>query len=353
MGMGLCVSSAINPALSRSASYAWRLIVVATAIAIMAWGLARIAIIIGAMFVALLITRILMPIARALRRARFSDGAAAAASMGLFLILLCGTISAASFTVVGQIDSLSESLDSGARDIERWIVSTSVIDVSNADLERYRQSAANSLAKVGSSGGSSVLVGVITVGKLIVGLFLALIVSFFFLKDGERFRDGVVNMFPTQHQSLAAEAANRAWGALGGYLRGSALLGTVEAAIVGTTLAVTGSSLIAPVMVLTFIGAFVPVVGAIATGVIAILVALATSGLTAALIMAGVALAVQQLDNDLLAPVLYGKALRLHPLFVLLGVAAGGSAFGITGSVCAVPVIAMLSGVRDAFENRE
>ena len=110
-------------------------------------------------------------------------------------------------------------------------------------------------------------------------------------------------------------------------------------AVIGTPL--VGSSLVVPVMVVTFLAAFVPLVGAIAAGVVAVLVALVTAGPVPALIVAAVAIIVQQLDNDLLAPVIYGRALKLHPLVVLLGIAAGGALFGFVGTVFAVPVLAV------------
>ena len=349
---GVTTNSSVPPMLDRLASYAWCLLVIAAAVAVLAWAIGRIAVVVGAAFLALIISRGLHPVAKLLRRARLGPGAAAAVSLLLFVLISMGIVSAATATVVGQMDSLSETLDAGARDIEEWVTSLSIINVDSSDLERLRKQVAESISTVGG-GNASVVSGAMTIGKLIVGLLLALIVAFFFLKDGTTFRTRAVRLLPERHRPVAVDAANRAWDALGGYLRGSAFLGVLEAAVIGITLAATGSSLIAPVMILTFIAAFVPIVGAIAAGVIAILVALATSGVTAALIMAAVALVVQQLDNDVLAPVLYGRALRLHPLVVLLGVAAGGSAFGLAGSVCAVPVLAVLSGIREAFRARD
>lgn len=136
-------------------------------------------------------------------------------------------------------------------------------------------------------------------------------------------------------------AAERVWEAAGGYLKGAALLGQVEGIAIGVTLWAVGGSLAIPVAVITFIAAFIPIVGAIVAGVVATLVALATAGLTPAIIVAVVAFVVQQFDNDLLAPVIYGKSLQLHPLVILLGIAAGGALFGLVGTFLAVPLLAM------------
>jgi predicted PurR-regulated permease PerM len=140
---------------------------------------------------------------------------------------------------------------------------------------------------------------------------------------------------------VVGRSFRRGWDAAGGYLKGAAILGVVEAATIGLTLFFVGSSLVAPVMIITFLAAFIPIVGAVAAGVIATLVALVTAGTVPALIVAGVAIVVQQLDNDLLAPVIYGKAIRLHPLVILLGIAAGGALFGFVGTFFAVPFLAV------------
>jgi predicted PurR-regulated permease PerM len=124
-------------------------------------------------------------------------------------------------------------------------------------------------------------------------------------------------------------------------------LGAIEAAVMAVTLLLVGADLVLPVAMITFLAAFVPIVGAIAAGIVATLVALATAGPLAAAVVAAVAVIVQQLDNDILAPVVYGRALRLHPLVVLVGIAAGGALFGLVGTLLAVPVLAVVWNVAD------
>jgi predicted PurR-regulated permease PerM len=133
----------------------------------------------------------------------------------------------------------------------------------------------------------------------------------------------------------------QAWETLGGYLRGAALLGVVEGTIIGATVALVGGRLAVPVGVLTFMLAFVPFAGAIVAAVLAVLVTLATAGGPAALIVLIVAVAVQQLDNELLAPVVYGRTLQLHPVVLLVAIVAGGALFGLPGTILAVPVTAV------------
>jgi putative heme transporter len=165
--------------------------------------------------------------------------------------------------------------------------------------------------------------------------------TFFMLRDGRRFAEWVSSRVGGDRPSRIRGALDAAWATLAGYLRGAALLGLLEAVITGLTLKIVGGSLVAPVMMLTVLGAFVPVVGALLAGIVAVLVALVTAGTGPAIVVAVVALAVQQLDNDILAPIIYGRALELHPVVVLLSVVGGGALFGLVGTVLAVPMVAV------------
>jgi putative heme transporter len=179
----------------------------------------------------------------------------------------------------------------------------------------------------------------------LAGFILALVLTFFFLKDGRKFQRWARAHLPADREELFTTLAGRAWGALAGYLRGAAFIGLVEAIIIGVTLWLVGARLPVPVAVLTFLGAFFPLVGAVAAGIVATLVALVSGGTGDALIVAIVALAVQQFDNDLLAPLIYGKAINLHPVVVLLTLSAGATLGGLIGAFVAVPIAAVISAV--------
>jgi len=167
------------------------------------------------------------------------------------------------------------------------------------------------------------------------------------MKDRDTFIGlGLRTVRPDRRPTLRA-LGERAWRTLGGYLRGVALLGIVEAAIIGAAVWLVGGNLVAAVIVVTLLGAFVPIVGAVIAGVVAVLVTLVTAGPTPALIIAVVAIVVQQLDNDLLAPVIYGRSLQLHPLVILLGIATGSALFGFVGALLAVPVLSVALNVID------
>lgn len=129
------------------------------------------------------------------------------------------------------------------------------------------------------------------------------------------------------------------------------MLGIVEAMIIGAAVWIVGGRLVAAIVVVTLLGAFVPIVGAVVAGIIAVLVTLVTAGTTPAIIVAVVAIVVQQLDNDVLAPVIYGRSLQLHPLVILLGIASGSALFGVVGALLAVPVLSVILNVIDEGRN--
>ena len=262
-----------------------------------------------------------------------------------FLVVIVAAVGFVGWAVAGELDDLGSTLSEGVDDITDWLVDDSPFNVTRDDVERWREQAGDALSTFVGSGDGAVLSGAIVAGEIVVGALLALIVTFFFLRDGRRFVSRAIDLLPATSRTTARRACLRAWDATGGYLRGAAILGLVEAIIIGVTSLLVGADLVVAVMVVTFLAAFVPIVGAVAAGVVATLVALVTAGNVPALIVAAVAIAVQQLDNDLLAPVIYGRALRLHPLVILLGIAAGGSLFGFVGTVFAVPVLAVALNV--------
>jgi predicted PurR-regulated permease PerM len=140
-----------------------------------------------------------------------------------------------------------------------------------------------------------------------------------------------------------SELLNRAWDTLGGFIRTQALVSFIDAVLIGIALGVVGQPLWVPLAVITFIGGFIPIVGAFASGAIAVLVTLVTNSPQDALIILVVIIIVQQLEGNVLSPVLQGKSMNLHPAVVLLAVTAGGSMFGITGAFLAVPVTATVT----------
>ncbi len=337
----------VHPFVDRLGAYSWRLIGIGVVALAVVWLLGRMRTAVAPIVIAVLLTRALAPISNWLRRHRWRPSLAAVGAILAFFLLLAGVSAVIVPAVADEADSLGPTLTQAIDDVEDWLVDDSPFDVSRATVDQLRERASERVDALFSSAGDDgvVLDGAALVAEVVAAVLLALLLTFFMLREGDRFATWAIGHARPARRPKLRRAADSGWAALGGYLKGAALLGAVESVIIGATLFLVGGSLVAPVMLLTFCGAFIPIVGAIAAGVIAVLVALVTAGPFAALIVAGVAIVVQQLDNDLLAPVIYGKALNLHPVAVLLSVVAGGALFGIAGTILAVPVVAVAVNV--------
>lgn len=338
----------INPAVDRIAAYSWRLIVIAVVVVGLVWLLGQLRVVVFSLAVALLLARALHPVAQWLHRRGLRPGLAAIATVVAFLAVLGLGGSLIVPTIVDEFADLGPTVSDGLDDVQDWLINDSPFDVSQADLDRIRDQAGERIRELASSSGGAVVSGATLLVEFLTGLVLALLLAFFMLKDGDRFVGWVERKAPAERRPEVRAGGRGAWAALGGYLRGAALLGIVEAIILGITLLVVGADLIVPVMVLTFAAAFVPILGAVVAGVVAVLTALVTAGATGAIVVAVVAIVVQQLDNDLLAPVIYGRALALHPVTILLSLTAGGALFGLAGTILAVPVVAVAINVTAA-----
>ena len=333
--------------LDRAAAWSWRVLVVAAALALLLWVVGRLWPMFLPLVVAAFLSRILAGPAQWLRAHGWRPGLAAGAVLVGFLLVLAAALAGVGAAVAGETDDLGPTVGEAVDDLEGWLVDDSPFDVSRSDVEQFREDAGDAVNDAARGSSGSLVSGAVIVFEVLAGLLIGLIVTFFALKDGERFVARARGLLPEHRRELADRTAARAWRTLGGYLKGAALLGLVEGVIIGVTLTLVGAELAIPVALLTFLAAFVPFVGAIVAGALATLVALATAGPFAAAIVLVVAIVVQQLDNDLLAPLVYGRALALHPVVILLAIIGGGAAFGIVGSVMAVPVTAVALNVAD------
>lgn len=236
--------------------------------------------------------------------------------------------------------------------MEGWLVD-GPLGLDRHDVQRYTRHPLDRLGDALESSAFSVSRGVRLAGEVVAAALLSLVLTFLFLKDGRRIQAAVVDRLPARHAELITAAAGRAWESVGGFLRGSAILGLVEGVIIGSTVALVGGALAVPVAVLTFCAAFFPIVGAVVAGAVAVLATLATADARAALIVLVVAVVVQQLDGDLLAPWVFGRAVDLHPAVVLVVLTAGGAVAGIAGAFIAVPITSAVVGVlRETWRHR-
>jgi predicted PurR-regulated permease PerM len=350
----------VHPTVDRLGAYSWRLIGIGIVALAAAWVLRQLWVVVLALAVAVLFSRALDPVAARLRRRGWRPGLVAISVMLGFALLIAGIVAALVPPIASEFDDLGPTIEDAVDDVEDWLVEDSPFDVSRRDIEDFRDGLDERVDQLTSQSGASsrVVDTTLVVVEVAAALLLAVITSFFMLKDGDRFGRWVLTLLPAERRTLVSRLSTRAWQTLGGYLRGAAMLGILEGAIIGLTLWIVGGRLAVPVAVITFFAAFVPFVGAIVAGAIAVMVALVTAGFGGAVVVLVVAVAVQQLDNDLLAPVVYGRQLNLHPLVVLFAITSGSALLGVAGAFFAVPVTAVVINVlaearRVAVEGRD
>jgi predicted PurR-regulated permease PerM len=189
----------------------------------------------------------------------------------------------------------------------------------------------------------TVLSGGKVVLEILAGVVLCLFVTFFLLKDGDRIWAWLSSFFRPEPRRRVRGAGNAAWQVLTGYVRGTVAIAAIHAVVIGTTLWVMKVPLLAPLVILVFLAAFVPLIGILVAGTLAVAVTLGTRGWLAAVVLVAIFIAENQLEGHLLQPLVVGRILRLHPLAVILVLAVGGLVGGIAGAVVAVPTAAALT----------
>jgi predicted PurR-regulated permease PerM len=324
--------------LRSSAAIAWRLLAVAAAIALSAYALAYVRVVVLPVIVALLVSTVLRPPTRWLMHHRFSDGVAAATVLLTAIALLAVALMMAGAAIGRQFADLADSVQAGIHEAGDAL-SQPPFNLSQADIEQRIDSAMNQLSDSSRALTGGVLHGAVVVGELLTGLIITLLLLFFFLKDGPRLWRWVVDTFGGRRATRLDELARRSYTALTGYVRGLFLVGAADAAMIGAGLAIIGIPLVVPLMLLTFLAAFVPLIGAFTAGLAAVLIALVSGGVAEALIVLALVIAVQQIEGHLLYPLIMGRTVHVHPIAVILALATGGILAGIIGVFISVPIV--------------
>lgn len=327
----------------RVTEWSWRLLGLAGFVFVATLLLWRLRLVVLPLFVAMLLVSVLAPLVVRLEKRGWPTLGATWLVFATFLLVLVGAGVAIVPPTISEFDGLSETIDEGLNDVEDWLVD-GPLNLDRSDVDDFTDDPVSRVTDVLRSSSDQLISGAVLVGEVLAGLLLALVLTFLLLKDGRRFQGWAIDHLPERRREVISATAGRAWAALAGYLRGAAILGIVEATIIGLALWLVGGSLVGPVAILTFFAAFFPIVGAVVAGAIATLVALTSAGFSAALIVLVVVVAVQQLDNDLLVPFIYGQTLELHPAVILIVLTGGGALGGIVGAFLAVPVTGAVGG---------
>ena len=334
----------IPPSLDRLTAYSWRFLVIIAAAAVFVWVLVQLRIIVLPVIVALLISTLLAPPAQWLRERGWPNLLATWLVILGAMAVVGGAFAFIAPRIVGQVGALTEDLRAGSERAIQWLTE-GPLGISEGQVQRFIDQASQRLQENSSTLTQGALAGAIKAVELVAATILTFVVTFFFVKDGPEMWRWAVDRLPAGRHRDINEIGRRAWTTLGAYIRGTALIALIDAVLIGIALWIVGVPLVAPLALLTFFGGFFPVVGAFAAGLVAVLVALASGGVIDALIIGIVITAIQQLEGDLLQPIIIGRAVKLHPLVVLLALTAGAIVAGVAGAFLAVPVAAVASTV--------
>ncbi len=328
----------VPASLERAASWSWRLLVCAVALFVAFAVLWYLRVIVLPAMVALTIAPALAPVAQLFRRRL--DRAAAALALVVGLAVVAGLVAIVTTSVLAQYEELVDSVSRAVGDITDRLEG----EPFNLSLDRT-EDLQSSLGDSWREASSYAAAGVQTGVGLVTGLVLAIAILYFILRDGAAFWNWILRRFSPETRPAVDRAGRRAWAVLGGFIRGTAIIAAIDAALIGIGLWLLGVPLAFALAVLVFISAFVPFVGAFLSGLVAVLVAFADGGWQVGLAALAIVVAVQFIEGNFLQPIVQSRTVDLHPAVILLAVAAGASLFGIPGAYLAVPVIAVVFAV--------
>lgn len=329
-------------ALRIAGAWSWRLL----AIGLVTYALLRvigtIRIVIIPLIIALLLSALLAPAVGWLLRARFPRSLATALVLVGGLAAVVGTLTRVVTEFVGGVPELSKNASEGIRQIQDWL-RTGPLHLSDNQLNSYIDEAQKWIDENTQALTSGALSTATTLFELLTGALLVLFATFFFLRDGGRIWRFMVRLLPVNARWRIDDAGRASWATLVAYVRATVLVAFIDAVGIGIFLVIFDVPFAFPLAALVFLGAFIPIVGATLSGAVAVLVALVDSGPVTAAIILGVVIGVQQIEGHILQPLIMGRAVAIHPLAVIVGIAAGVVLAGIVGALVAVPLIAVLN----------
>lgn len=327
-----------------AAEAGWRLLVLAGTVWVLMRVISAVQLVVLAFVAALLITALLQPTVARLQRYGVPRGLATAltAILGFVIMGLIGWF--VTWQVMENIDNLSTEIQDGIDELRRWLLNSPfhvTEDQINDIARNLREAISANTDEITSAG----LEGVTVIVEALTGILLTMFSTLFLLYDGKRIWQWTLKLVPAAARPGVAGAGPRAWRTLTAYVRGTVLVALIDAVFIGLGIFFLDVPMAVPLAVFIFLFAFIPLVGAVVSGALAVVVALVTQGVFTAVMTLAVVLAVQQIEGHILQPFILGRAVRVHPLAVVLAVAAGGLVAGIGGAVVAVPLVAVTNTV--------
>ncbi|QOK23256.1 AI-2E family transporter [Janibacter indicus] len=331
----------VPPTFRAASEWVWRSLVIGVGILALLWIISKLSEVVFPVIIALLLAALLEPLYQRLRVVLPRGLAAGATVLGTLAVLV------ALFSFVGnqfadQLDDIVGQVTQGIEESREWIVST--FGLTEGQITTWFTEQWAKVAQGEDLSARATQAG-LTVGHLLTSFFLAMFSLFFFLYDGPGIWAWIVRLFPRGARAKVLSSGAIAWNQLKAFTRATILVAGVDALGIGLGAFVLGVPFASGIALLVFVGSFVPIVGALVSGFIAVALAFVAKGPVTALIMLGVVIAVQQLESHVLQPLLLGRAVRVHPLAVILGIATGIIVGGVIGALVAVPTVAVLNAV--------
>lgn len=347
-------ADAVHPLVRQAAEWCWRLLIILAAALAAAYVAHKLTTVVIPLAVAMLAAALLAPLVDWLRRFGLPRGFAVLVTLIGSLGLLAGIFTFVIEQFVTGLPQLVDEFKTSVHTVQDWLIS-GPLHLSNDQI----RNAGNTIIRALESNQNSLTNGALTtaaaVGEFLTGAFLTLFILIFFLYSGTQIWQFVTRIVPTPHRQAVRIAGVLGFGTLVGFVRATVMVAAVDAIGIGSGLAILGVPLALPLASLVFLGAFIPIIGSFVAGSVAVFLALMTKGWVTALIVLGITVAVMQLESHVLQPLLLGRAVRIHPLAVVLAITAGVVLAGIPGGLLAVPSVAVMNtAVRSLLgEHRE
>jgi putative heme transporter len=332
----------VTPLVRKTAAWAWRLLVVFAAIVALLWVVKRLELIVVPVALAAMLAALLLPAVDFLdRRGAPRGGAVALMLLGGFAVV-GGILAFVISQFIQGAPALVDQVSTSIKGVGDWLTK-GPLHINQQQIDQFRKSAIDALQNNQAKLTSGALSTAGTVTEIVAGALLVLFTLIFVLHGGRNIFAFVTKIFPENVRDRVRDAGRAGFHSLIGYVRATFLVALVDAIGIGTGLAIMGIPLALPLASLVFLGAFIPLVGAVIAGFLAVIVALIAKGWIFALITLGLIIAVQQLEGHVLQPLVMGRAVSIHPLAVVLAIAGGGVLAGIVGALLAVPTVAFLN----------
>lgn len=323
-------------------AWAWRILAIIAAVAVVCWGLAQVSLLVIPVLIAALITSLTAPLVTFLTRHKWPRGLAVAVVMLLLLFTVTGLVWLAVTQLRAGYPQLQTQAFEFYESAKEWLLN-SPLQISQEDINNFGQDVVESIRNDARTWFASALSWGTTAGHVVAGSLLALFSTLFLLLDGRKIWEWITRLLPRNARPAVDSSARAGWTTLGTFMRVQVLVAAIDAVGIGIGAAILGLPLVIPISILVFLASFIPFVGAIATGFLAVFVALVTLGPVKALIMLGIVLLVQQIESHVLQPLIMGNAVEVHPLGVVLAVTGGSIIAGIPGALFAVPLTAFVN----------